>query len=253
MDASRHRGRENGILPTLLWGLRHEDEAVQLNAAHAIAIRYAGDATVGARIEASIRVGAKAIDQAFALLSLGTGWPDWPQLPALLEWARAQSTPELRVCALHLLREAAGGQFRSRLRRGEAMVRWVLRHEGLRPRDHWKDIAIPFVQHALSEQPKAAGFVLETLSGNGKTGGDRSMAWLLACTTFSDDDAIKEWVADELEHPDRNGLILHNLGSSRSRGAPTPLSCTVPRQPFGKKHRNPAIQRWCHHSRGIVA
>lgn len=202
---------EMGILPALLWGLRHEDEAVQLNAAHAIAIRYAGDATVGARIEASVRDGAKAIDQAFALLCLGTGWPDWPQLPALIEWARAQITPELRVCALHLLRQTAGGQFDQLTGVEEQWFGGFLRHEGLRPREHWKDLAIPFVQHALSEQPEAARFVLETLSGNGKTGGDRSMAWLLACTTFSDDDAIKNWVADELEHPDRHGLILHNL------------------------------------------
>ena len=202
---------ETGVLPPLLWGLRHEDEAVQLNAAHAIAIRYAGDAMVGARIEASVRDGAKAIDQAFALLCLGTGWPDWPQLPALLEWARAQITPELRVCALHLLREAGGGLFDYLSAAEKQWLAGFLWHEGLRPRDHWKDLAIPFVQHALAGQPRAAGFVLETLSGNGKTGGDRSMAWLLACTTFSDDDAIKNWVADELKHPDRHGLVLHNL------------------------------------------
>ena len=202
---------ETRVLPALLWGLRHEDEAVQLNAAHAIAIRYAGDATIGARIETTVRDGAKAIDQAFALLCLGTGWPDWPQLRTLLEWARAQITPELRVCALHLLREAAGGQFDHL---SAAELQWfagLLRFEGGRPREHWQDLAIPFVQHALSGRPDAPGFVLETLSGNGKNGGDRSMAWLLACTTFSDDDAIQSWVADELEHPDRNGLLLHNL------------------------------------------
>lgn len=202
---------ETRVLPALLWGLRHEEEAVQLNAAHAIAIRYSGDATIGARIEANVRDGATAIDQAFALLCLGTGWPNWPQLPALLEWARAQITPELRVCALHLLRDAAGGQFDHLTAAEKQWFGGFLRHEGLRPREHWKDLAIPFVQHALSEQPKAARFVLETLSGNGENGGDRSMAWLLACTTFSGDDAIKSWVASELEHPDRHGLVLHNL------------------------------------------
>jgi hypothetical protein len=202
---------ETGVLSALLWGLRHEDEAVQLNAAHAIAIRYAGDAMIGARVEACVRGGAKAIDQAFALLCLGTGWPNWPQLPTLLEWARAQITPELRVCALHLLREAARGEFHHLSTAEKQWFGGFLRHEGLRPREHWKDLAIPFVQHAVSEQPKAARFVLDTLSGNGETGGDRAMAWLLACTTFSDNDAIKGWVAGELEHPDRNGLVLHNL------------------------------------------
>jgi len=202
---------EAGVLPALLWGLRHEEEAVQLNAAHAIAIRYSGDATIGIRIETSVRDGATAIDQAFALLCLGTGWLDWPQLPNLLEWARAQITPELRVCALHLLREAAGGKFDHLTAAEKQWFGGLLRYEGLRPREHWKDLAVPFVQHVMSEQPEAARFVLETLSGNGENGGDRSMAWLLACTTFSDDDAIKNWVASELEHPERHGLVLHNL------------------------------------------
>jgi len=202
---------ETRVLPALKWGLRHEDEAVQLNAAHAIAIRYAGDEAVGACIETSVREGANAIDQAFALLCLGTGWPDWPELPALLEWARAQITPELRVCALHLMREAADGQFDHLSAADKQWFGGFLRLEGLRPREHWKDLAIPFVQHAVSGQNDAVRFVLETLSDNGRNGGDRSIAWLLACTTFSDDDAIKNWVAGELEHPDRNGLLLHNL------------------------------------------
>ncbi|WP_308820054.1 NACHT domain-containing protein [Pseudonocardia alni] len=202
---------ETGVFHALRWGLRHEDEAVQLNAAHAIAIRYAGDVSTGARIEASVRDGATAIDQAFALLCLGTGWPNWPQLTALLEWARAQRTPELRLCALHLLRDAAGGHFDYLSAAEKQWFGRFLQHEVLRPREHWKNLAVPFVQHVLSEQPEAAGFVLETLSGNGRNGGDRSMAWLLACTTFSGDRAIKSWVAEELEHPDRNGLLLYNL------------------------------------------
>ncbi|MFE6229460.1 NACHT domain-containing protein, partial [Streptomyces sp. NPDC057854] len=202
---------ETGVLPTLLWGLRHEDESVQLNAAHAIAIRYAGDVTIGARIETSVREGANAIDQAFALLCLGTGWPDWPKLPALLEWARSQITPELRICALHLLREAPGGEFDCLTDAERQWFGGFLRHERLRPREHWENLAIPFVQHALAGKPEATRFVLETLSGNGMNGGNRSMAWLLACTTFSDDHAIKDWVADELGNPDRNGLLLYNL------------------------------------------
>jgi len=203
---------EKGVLPVLLWGLRHEDEAVQRNAAHAIATRYAGDAEVGARIETAVHGGANAIDQAFSLLCLGTGWPEWPELPALIEWARAQITPELRVCALHLLREAGGDHFDDLTTTERLWFAGLIRHEGLQPRDYWKDLAVPFVQHVVADQPGAASFVLETLAGNGRNGGDRSFAWLLACTTFSDDAAIKEWVAQELAHPDRRGLILHNLG-----------------------------------------
>lgn len=204
--------QETGVLPALLWGLRHEDESVQLNAAHALAVRYAGDATVGARIETSVRDGANAIDQAFALLCLGTGWPDWPRLPELLEWARAQVTVELRICALHLLNDAAEARFDHLSAAEKQWFGAFLRHEGLRPREHWQELAIPFVQHALSEQPNAASFVFETLSGNGRNGGDRYMAWLLACTTFSEDEALKNWVIEQLERPDEDGLVLYNLG-----------------------------------------
>lgn len=203
---------ETGVLPVLLWALRHEDETVQLNAAHVIATRYTGDPEVGARIETAVRNGTNAVDQAFALLCLGTGWPDWSQLPALIDWARTQITPELRMCALHLLREAAGGQFDDLTGAERQWFGGLIRHEGLRPRDHWMDLAVPFIQHVVAGQPEAAAFVLGTLSGNGRNGGNRSIAWVLACTTFSDDDAIKAWVADELAHPDRHGLILYNLG-----------------------------------------
>lgn len=202
---------ETGVLPVLLWGLRHEDEDVQLNAAHAIATRYTSNAQVGALVAASVREGANAIDQAFSLLCLGTGWPDSPELPALIEWGRVQFTPELRVCALHLLREAGGGRFDGLTPDERRWFSSFVEHESLRPRDHWKDLAAPFVQQVIAEEPGAGSFVLETLSGNGSNGGNRSIAWLLACTTFSDDAAIKTWVAGELANPDRHALILHNL------------------------------------------
>lgn len=201
---------EMGVLKTLLWGLRHEDEEVQLNAAHAIAIRYAGAPDVGAQIATNVRGGARAIDQAFSLLCLGTGWPDSAELPALITWARAQVTPELRVCALHLLREAGAGTDALT----PAEQRWFARfleHEDLRPREHWSSLAIPFVQRVVAEQPGAASFVLDTLSGNGRNGGNRQFAWLLACTTFSGDDTIKDWVSGELASPDGHGLLLYNL------------------------------------------
>jgi hypothetical protein len=206
-----HAVDESRVLPVLLWGLRHEDETVQLNAAHAIATRYSGDVEVGRQVAAVVRDGAIAIDQAFALLCLGTGWPHWPELSRFLEWARAQVTPELRVCALHLLREAHDGQFDDLT---PAERRWFgtsLDHEELRPHEHWRTLAVPFVQQVFADKPAAASYVLEILAGNGRNGGNRATAWLLACTTFSDDTAIKEWVASELANPDRHGLILYNL------------------------------------------
>jgi hypothetical protein len=202
---------EEGVLPALLWGLSHEDQNVQLNAAHAIAIRYASDVEIGAQIEARVREGGNAIDQAHSLLCLGTGWPQWPALPELILWARDQITPELRVCALHLKREFRGGVIDDLTSAERIWFATMFRHEGARPHEHWNDLALPFVQHELAQQPDAASFVLETLMGNGRNGGNRALAWFLACTTFSDHQAIKEWVSDELAHPDRRGLILHNL------------------------------------------
>jgi len=204
---------EDGVLPVLMWGLGHDDEDVQLNAAHAIAVRYAGNSVVAASVEERVRIGGSANDQAYALLSLGTGWPDWAALPELIGWAREQVVPELRVCALHLLDESREPGAPA-VDLSEVEVAWfeeMLRLEGGRPAGHWRDLAVPFVQEVLSKRPTAATFVLETLANNGSNGGDRSLAWLLACTTFSDDVAVKDWVADELAHPERRGLILHNL------------------------------------------
>ena len=71
------------------------------------------------------------------------------------------------------------------------------------------------------------------------------MAWLLACTTFSEDDAIKNWVADELQHPDRKGLLLHNLAlipeSWRADPAFARKAAVTIREEASKPFRNGAI------------
>ena len=42
---------------------------------------------------------------------------------------------------------------------------------------------------------QAADFALETLATNGRNGGDRGLAWLLACNAFAGDGRFKAWVA----------------------------------------------------------
>lgn len=196
-------------LAVLLWGLRHEDENVQLNAAQALASRFVGDTMVKTRLIDRIRAGATSIHQAFALLSLGTGWPDASELPSLIQWARAQPTFELRICALHL---AATDDAAIEVTEDEQ--RWLqdfLRRERLRPHEPWMHLAMPFIVQAVQAQPGVRAFVLDTLANNGRNGGNRYLAWYLACTTFSDDIAIRDWAAGELGDPEQRGLILYNL------------------------------------------
>lgn len=199
------------VLATLLWALRHEDNNVQLNAAHAIATRFAGNPIVKSHVLERVQNGATSTEQAFALLSLGTGWPDATELPELIRWARAQLTSELRICALHF---AAAANDTDSFEVTSDEQRWLedfLRHERLRPDESWTQLARPFIAQAVQTQPGVRDFVLETLTNNGRNGGNRYLAWYLACTTFSDDKAIRDWAAGELGNPEKKGLILYNL------------------------------------------
>ncbi|WP_344339727.1 hypothetical protein [Agrococcus versicolor] len=199
---------ETEVLTVLLWGLRHRDDDAKLNAAHAIAARYSDDPRVGTTIEKLVQSGTSAVDQAYALLCLGTGWPTWPKLPELLAWAREQSTPELRVCAIHLLQDAeAPSRHLTDQERGWLVD--LLRDDNIRPTDHWERLAAPLIQDALAGNSQSAAFVLETLST--RNGGNRSLAWLLACTTHKEDGQIRAWVVEQLAHPERHGLALYNL------------------------------------------
>lgn len=198
------------VLPALLWALQHEDDNVQLNAAHALANRFSDNISAKANVMERVRKGATAIDQAFALLSLGTGWPTAPELPSLVQWARTQPTFELRICALHFAAATDAESFEVT----DDEQHWLqgfLRHDHLRPHEQWMHLAMPFIVQAVQSQSGVRAFILDTLAENGRNGGNRYLAWHLACTTFSDDNAIRDWVAGELGDPDKGGLILYNL------------------------------------------
>jgi hypothetical protein len=201
---------DDQVLSVLLWALRHEDEDVQLNAAHALAIRFQGNVAVKSRILDQVREGATSIDQAFALLSLGTGWADAPELPTIVQWARSQPTFELRICALHLAKAGTDAEFEI-TEYEQAWLQDFLRYERWGPREPWMQLAFPFVAQALQAQPGVETFVLDILANNGRNGGNRYVAWYLACTTFSDDNALRDWAVGELGKPEGRGLILYNL------------------------------------------
>ena len=70
--------------------------------------------------------------------------------------------------------------------------------------------AADLVNIAAAGDAQAADFALETLTTNGRNGGDRGLAWSLACNAFADDSRFKAWVAAQLAKPDQHGLILYN-------------------------------------------
>jgi hypothetical protein len=115
----------------------------------------------------------------------------------------------LRLVGLDLLlhNNPPGGAalFRSEER---AWLLSLLRHEG-RFFGPWP--AADLVNIAAVGDAPVADFALETLTTNGRTGGDRGLAWFLACNAFAGDSRFKAWVASELAQPDGRGLILYNV------------------------------------------
>src|SRR5665647_235598 len=54
-------------------------------------------------------------------------------------------------------------------------------------------------------------FVLETLTTNGATGGNRNLCWRLACEALAHDDRLRDWVLGELSSPDEHSLVLYRV------------------------------------------
>jgi len=194
----------------LLWGIRHPEDNVKINAALAIARRFAGQLHLVDRLVAFIETGPSSATQAAAILALGNGWADAPDTTRLIDWARRQPSPQLRLVGLHLL-QCSNPPGDATLFRPEerAWLLSLLRHE-----DHasgpWP--AADLVNIAATGHAQAVDFALETLTTNGRTGGDRGLAWTLACNAFADDSRFKAWVAAELAEPEARGLILYDVG-----------------------------------------
>ncbi|MFG1880175.1 hypothetical protein ACGFIV_35635 [Sphaerisporangium sp. NPDC049003] len=193
----------------LLWGLRHPDEEVKIQAALSIAHRFKGQDDIETELLRLLRDGPSASTQAACLYALGVGWPTSPETSQRIEWARSQAAYPVRIAALHLLLRADLDDPQE-LRPEERL--WLI--ELVRREDRlfshpWKAMVVQLLDRAAAGNRQMADFALETLRGNGRNGGDRDLAWALACRVFSDDDRFLEWTASELgtEH----GMILFNI------------------------------------------
>ncbi|GAB2657526.1 NACHT domain-containing protein [Nocardia goodfellowii] len=194
----------------LLRGVRHPEDNVKVNAALAIAGRFGGQQQLLERLMAFTETGPSSATQAAAILALGWGWDDAPETLRLIDWARIQPSMSLRLVGLHLLQRGSPHGDAALFRPEER--KWLLsllRQEGQFSAP-WpgKDL----VNLAATGDSQAADFAYETLTTNGESGGDRNLAWHLACNAFSDNLRFKDWVAAELADPEERGLILYDIG-----------------------------------------
>jgi hypothetical protein len=194
----------------LLWGIRHPEDNVKVSAALAIARRFGGQPRLVDRLVAFTETGPSSATQAAAILALGNGWAEAPDTVRLIDWARRQPSIPLRLVGLHLLQRGTPSGDAALFRPEERD--WLL--SLLRREDHFRGPwpAADLVNIAATGDAQAADFALETLTTNGRTGGDRGLAWSLACNAFANDGRFKAWVAAELAEPQARGLTLYDVG-----------------------------------------
>src|SRR5215207_6478042 len=192
----------------LLWGMRHPEDNVKVNAAGAIAHRFGGEPRLADRLMAFTENGPDSATQAAAILAFGNGWPEAPDTTRLTNWARCQPSLRLRLVGLHLLQGGTRGGDAALFRPEERDWLLSLLHREDYARGPWP--AADLVNIAATGDASAANFALETLTTNGRTGGDRWLAWTLACNAFAGDSRFTEWVAAELAEPEKRGLILYD-------------------------------------------
>lgn len=165
-----------------------------------------------------IRQGPNVGAQAAGLLALALGWPDTPETQEHLEWGRRQCSTTIRTTALFLTVESnPDAPIRELFSIDE--VAWIMEH--LRDERRSADHSWPAMMHELVERVVAeaepterlniADFALKTLQKEGVPGGNRSMAWGLACGPLAEDHRLRDWVVSELTSADEHALILYNL------------------------------------------
>ncbi|WP_368679983.1 NACHT domain-containing protein (plasmid) [Rhodococcus opacus] len=209
----------------LLWGIRHPEDNVKGNAALAIAHRFGGQPSMMDRLVAFIETGPSSATQAAALLALGTGWAEAPGTSRLIDWARRQPSLPLRLVGLHLLQRGTSPGDVAVFRLEErAWLLSLLRREDF-ARGPWP--VADLVALAATDDAPVADFAIETLTTNGRTGGDRALAWYLACNTLADDGRFKAWVTAELAEPDGHGLILYDVNMIPQQWCDDPAFASV--------------------------
>jgi hypothetical protein len=194
----------------LLWGIRHPEDSVKINAALAIAHRFGGQPQLVDQLLFFTEAGPCSATQAAAVLALGNGWAEAADTIRLIDWSRRQPSAPLRLVGLHLLQRGTQSGHVDLFRPEERdWLLSLLQHEDY-SRGPWS--AAELVNIAAIGDAETADFALETLKTNGRTNnGDRGLAWSLACHTFADDSRFKAWVIAELAEPKKRGLILYNV------------------------------------------
>jgi energy-coupling factor transporter ATP-binding protein EcfA2 len=196
---------------SLLWGIRHPDDKVKINAAEAIARRFGGQDYMVASLVAITEEGPSSTAQAAAILSIGHGWPNAPETSRLMTWARRQPSFPIRAVGLHLLQHNSDNRDPSLyLPEERAWLLSLLRDEHYGVGGPWTGMCAELVNIAATGVNEAADLALQTLETNGRNGGDRHLAWVLACNAFADDNRFKDWVAAEISDPQQRGLVLYS-------------------------------------------
>jgi hypothetical protein len=194
----------------LFWGIRHPEDDVKVNAAAAIAHRFSGQPDVLDRLVELTENGPSSATQAAALLAIGEGWREASATARLIDWARRQPSTPLRLIALDLLHSPTADGSNPPFRAEER--EWLLSLLRIESRTSGPWPTTRLVNAAAVGNAYACDFALKTLTTNGQTGGDRTLAWFLACNAFSDDDRFQTWVANQLAKPEDHGLLLYNVG-----------------------------------------
>jgi NACHT domain len=165
-----------------------------------------------------IQDGPTVTAQAAALLAMGLGWSEELETREHLLWGRNQPRLAVRTTALYLtIKNAPEVPLRGVLERDE--VDWVLslvRNERYSYEHSWTTMTYDLVEKAVAQcdteqRAELSAFALETLRTNGRTGGNRSLCWWLACTVLADDERLRDWVVAELNSETDRPLILYNL------------------------------------------
>jgi hypothetical protein len=197
--ALRHTSRigDDTVWRHLVWGLRHVDESVQLDAAELIAQRFGADqARLAMLMELANNTDspqtAAAIVHAAAI-----GWPHERHTTELITWARKQQSVPLRIAGIRAYLNAAPEPAEPTLTDDEKRwLIWLFRHERLG--GPWERIAYPLVPLAVDNNHKIADECLRTLIENDTTSWDRQVAWVLGCHAFAHDARFRGWVITEL-------------------------------------------------------
>ncbi|MGW1786750.1 hypothetical protein ACWCQQ_48025 [Streptomyces sp. NPDC002143] len=117
----------------------------------------------------------------------------------------------MRQVALHILQRATTSPDAALYRPEERDWLLSMLHREDFLRGPWP--LADLIKIAATGDAQAADFALETLKTNGLNGGDRGLAWTLACSAFADNNRFKTWVATQLSAPDEHALILYDVSA----------------------------------------